>query len=181
MPFCPNCRTEFAEGITECTDCGSPLVAALPSGWDISRNVEAMRPAELVELTDQVQLGLIEAQLRGAGIPFVRRPRSVALFVPHAFVDRAQQVLSGEAAVDPVAESETLSLSELHRLRLVCSECDKETSVDLLTERIPATCPQCGHYFDLSAARGVLDRYIDVVRTMADADFEIELERPREE
>jgi hypothetical protein len=28
--FCPNCRTEYKEGITECADCGAPLVEELP-------------------------------------------------------------------------------------------------------------------------------------------------------
>ena len=180
MPFCPNCRTEFASGVTDCPDCGSELVATLPTGWNLSQDPEAMRPAQLCELGDQVQLGLIEAQLRAAGIPFLRRPSMVALYVPSAFLARAQQVVSGDAAADPLAESATLSLSELNRVRLVCSECEHEVSVDLLADRIPNTCPQCGHMFDLSAARAVLDRYTDVMRLMANADFEIELERPTE-
>ena len=28
--FCPNCRSEFREGITRCPDCDVDLVAALP-------------------------------------------------------------------------------------------------------------------------------------------------------
>ncbi len=181
MPFCPNCRTEFADGVAECTDCGSELVAALPNGWNVARDPNAMRPAVLCELSDQVELGLVEAQLRAVGIPFVRRPRSVALYVPSAFLPRAQQVLEGEAeAVSPLATEDTLCLSELHRIRLMCSECEHETTVDLLAEKVPNTCPQCGHFFDLTAARAVLDRYTDLMRMMSDVDFEIELERPKE-
>jgi len=178
MPFCPNCRTEFADGVTECSDCGADLIASAPNGWRPGSNPEAARPAVLCELSDQVQLGLIETQLRGVGIPFVRRARTVALFVPAAFLQRAQQVLAGEAAMEPPPDTETLSLSELHRLRLVCSQCEDELTVDLLTERVPDTCPECGHIFNLAAARAVLDRYTDVIRLMEKADFEIELERP---
>ena len=30
MPFCPQCRTEYREGIAECSDCRVPLVPSLP-------------------------------------------------------------------------------------------------------------------------------------------------------
>ncbi len=178
MPYCPNCRTEFAGG-ANCTDCGAALVTALPSGWRAGRDVSAARPAELAEFDDMVQLELIESQLRAAGIPAVRRPRAVALLVPEALLDRARQVMAGEEMEAPAAESDTLSLSELHRIRLVCSECDQELTVDLLRERLPTSCPQCGHLFDLGPAIAVLDRYGDVMRMMANADFEIELEPPQ--
>lgn len=177
MPYCPNCRTEFAGG-ANCTDCGAPLVSALPSGWRVGRDVDAMRPAELAEFNDLVQLELVETQLRQAGIPAVRRPRAVALLVPEAFLDRARSVMAGEELPTQRYEGETLSLSELHRIRLVCSDCDREYTVDLLTEKPPARC-QCGHYFDLGPALTVLDRYADVMRTMAHADFEIEIEPPQ--
>jgi hypothetical protein len=177
MPYCPNCRTEFAAG-SNCTDCGATLVAALPSGWRAGRDVTAARPAELAEFDDMVQLELIESQLRTVGIPSVRRPRAVALLVPEALLDRARQVMAGEEIAAAEGESDTLSLSELHRIRLVCSECDKEIAVDLLKERVPTTCDQCGHLFNLGPAMAVLDRYGDVMRMMANADFEIEVEPP---
>ena len=178
MPYCPNCRTEFAGG-ANCTDCGAALVAALPSGWRAGRDVTAARPAELAEFDDMVQLELIESQLRTLGIPSVRRPRAVALLVPEALLDRARQVLAGEEIAAEEEEGDTLSLSELHRIRMVCSECDQEIAVDLLKERVPTTCDRCGHFFDLGPATAVLDRYADVMRMMANAEFEIELEPPQ--
>lgn len=30
MPWCPNCRSEYRDGFTNCTECGAPLVAQLP-------------------------------------------------------------------------------------------------------------------------------------------------------
>ena len=30
MPFCPQCRAEYVEGKTQCSDCGVELVASLP-------------------------------------------------------------------------------------------------------------------------------------------------------
>ncbi len=179
MPFCPNCRTEFAAGVEQCTDCASDLVASLPTGWNLGKNPDAMQPTLLGEFSDHVQIGLVEAQLRESGIPFVRRPRLVGLFIPTAFLGRAKQVLTGEGA-PASGDTDTVCLSELHRLHLVCAQCEHEVTVDLLKESVPNTCPACGRLFDLSAARTVLDRYTDVVRLMADADFEIELEKPNE-
>ena len=176
MPFCPNCHTEFAAGVTDCADCGSELVASLATGWNLGRDPKAMQPVFLGEFTDQTQIGLVEAQLREAGIPFVRKPRVVGLFIPTSFLPRARQVLEGGAAGEPSGDSDTVCLSELHCLRLVCAQCEHELTVDLLAETLPMTCPECGRLFDLGAARPVLAQYTEVMRLMANADFEIELE-----
>ena len=177
MPYCPNCRTEYVGAAERCTDCGAELVATPPQGWQATSDADAMRPAELCELTDMVALDLLEAQLRAAGIPTARRPRRLALFVPTSHLESARRVMEGRP-VGPMPE--TAALSELHRIRLVCEECDKETRVDLLEERVPEVC-SCGHRFDLGSARAVLDRYAEVMRSLADADFDIEVEIPRPE
>jgi hypothetical protein len=122
-------------------------------------------------------LDLMEAQLRAAGIPTARRPRRVALFVAEANREVARSVLAGKGVG---ALPETFGLSELHRIRLVCEQCERAVTVDLLRERVPATCA-CGRQFDLSAARLVLDRYTEVMRAMAEADFEIEVVVPEVE
>jgi hypothetical protein len=176
MPFCPNCRIEYVAGTNWCADCGRELVAQLQPHAAAS-DPEATRPAELCEVKDLVEMDLIEAQLRAAGIPTVRRPRNVALFVPAARLTEAQQVMAGHAAGPP---SDTVGLSELHRIRLACSKCDQPTVVDLLTERVPMTCA-CGHMFDLSQVIPILDRYADVMRLMANTDYEIEIELPKGE
>ncbi len=176
MPFCPNCRSEYAPGVTACADCGARLIDTPPEGWSATpRTPEDMRPAEVVEAENMVEIDLIESQLRAAGIPSARRPRRVALFVAQANLDAARRVLQGKLTS---ALPETFGLSELHRIRLVCAECEKPTSVDLLVDRLPERCGQCSRYFDLSEARAVLDRYTDLMRTMADADYDIEIEVP---
>ncbi len=175
MAFCPNCRTEYAGGAAKCADCGAALVESPPQGWSLARDPQNLRPTELIEVSDQVQLDLMEAQLRAAGIPTVRRPRRVALFVPAAHLRSARRVLEGKT---PMAVPETLGLSQLRRIVLTCSECDAGTTVDLVADRLPEKCAECGHHFDLTAARAVLDRYADIMRMMADADFEIEVEVP---
>lgn len=176
MPFCPNCRIEYVGDATRCVDCGAGLVASLAQATPGLPDPGAMRPTELCQVDDHVQLDLIEAQLRAAGIPSTRRARSAALFVPASRLEEAQRVLAGESPT-PGPPSGTVGLSDLHRLRLVCARCEKVTSVDLLEERPPATCA-CGHVFDWGEAGPIIDRYMDIVRRMADAEFEIELELP---
>jgi hypothetical protein len=174
MPFCPNCTTEYAAGIQQCVDCGAALIASPPEGWQATGSPEAMRPVELLAADNIVELDLVEAQLRAAGIPTARRPRRVALFVSTANYETAKNIMHGRALG---ARPETLGLSELHRIRLVCESCEQATDIDLLTEHIPDRC-ECGRYFDLSDAREVLSRYTEVMQMMDEADFEIELVVP---
>ncbi len=175
MPFCPNCRTEYVGDASRCADCGAELVGWLQQGATL--DPASMRPEELCQIEDPIQADLIEAQLRVAGIPVVRRPRGLTLFVPASRLTDAQRLLAGQPAAQ---QADALGLSELHRIRLVCEACEKVTRVDLLTEQVPNAC-SCGHYFDLGTARPVLDRYREIIRTMAEADFEIELEQPEPE
>jgi len=177
MPFCPNCRTEYMAGASTCADCGAALTESPPAGWSSQRNTEGMRPVEVYAADSAVEVDLVEAQLRAAGIPTARRPRRLTLFVPASHQASAQRVLEGKP---PMALPETLGLSELHVIHLVCAECEEATSVDLLAERLPEQC-RCGRYFDLGQARPVVDRYTDIMQTMADADFEIEVEVPAAE
>lgn len=185
MPFCPNCKIEFTEETTKCTDCGAALVPWLSTpGQHGLPEADSIRPVELCEVADRVQQDLITTQLHEAGIPVVLRARNVAIFVQASRLEDAKRVLAGEKGAmsggyDELPEA--VGLSEMHRIRLTCSECDRVTIVDLLNERVPTQCPDCGHYFDLNAARPVLDRYADVMRMMANTDFDIELELPKAE
>jgi len=178
MPFCPNCRTEYVGDASRCADCGTELVARLPHR-DSSPDLSATRPELLCDVDSLVQADLIESQLRAAGIPVVRRPRGLGLFVSASRAEEARLVMAGQSR-STAPRPETLGLSELSRIRLVCSSCDKATTVDLLEESVPAAC-SCGHYFDLSAVRPALDRYRDLMRTLDSADFEIEIELPEAE
>lgn len=64
MPYCPNCRTEYREGIVTCADCEVPLVTALP---EVSH---AAPPLELLLRTaDAELLPVVLSALDAAGIP----------------------------------------------------------------------------------------------------------------
>ena len=74
--WCPQCRSEFREGFTECPDCGVALVAMLPP----EPGARHVRPPPTLPLTPDdvavelvnlsaIEAELVAAQLRNAGIP----------------------------------------------------------------------------------------------------------------
>jgi hypothetical protein len=63
--FCPDCETEYREGIERCSDCGELLVESLePEPGEV----------QLVPLTEEREPGLIDMlveRLEKAGVPYV--------------------------------------------------------------------------------------------------------------
>lgn len=57
MPWCPNCKYEYKEGITVCADCGAELVDSLE---EIEREEAELEASKLQEMQDQLNLKLEE-------------------------------------------------------------------------------------------------------------------------
>lgn len=71
--FCPQCETEYREGISQCRECGVALVPALPAG-------EAPEWVDFVTVLvtrDHSELALAKSLLEGAGLPFFARNEGV--------------------------------------------------------------------------------------------------------
>jgi hypothetical protein len=68
MPYCPDCRYEYQAGVSECPDCESDLVDALPS--------RGGPPLRLIELYRgrSPEVRILEEALRQEGIPSLVRP-----------------------------------------------------------------------------------------------------------
>jgi hypothetical protein len=67
--YCPQCRTEYREGFTECADCHVPLLAGTPppepDPFDPSLELVVV-----LESNSGVQLAMAKGLLEEAGIPF---------------------------------------------------------------------------------------------------------------
>lgn len=65
--FCPNCRTEYRQGITVCADCGAKLINELPPETDGRELVTVL------EAGDLAVVALAKSMLEEAGIQFVAK------------------------------------------------------------------------------------------------------------
>ncbi len=68
--YCPQCRIEYRDGFTECSDCHIPLLAGSPPPeppTDFDPNLDLV---VLLETNDAIQLDMAKGLLEEAGIPF---------------------------------------------------------------------------------------------------------------
>lgn len=85
--FCPNCKTEYREGFSRCSDCGADLVRELSKqGKSGSSDF-----TELVWMgSDSVSHDAVQKLLLAAGIKFSERPPDDHLLIPASY--RATQI-----------------------------------------------------------------------------------------
>jgi hypothetical protein len=106
MPYCPNCRFEYKEGVKECPDCGAPLVDELPEdkppespkspNFVPFRNLPTRMYAQMLQ--GALKNEGIASMIKGdEGVPFrtttLHTPVSrVTIWVPEKDVKRAQEI-----------------------------------------------------------------------------------------
>jgi hypothetical protein len=66
--FCPECRSEYREGFTKCSDCGVDLVSALPTERHPTPDNIALVP--VFESSDEAEMMVARSLLDGAGIAY---------------------------------------------------------------------------------------------------------------
>jgi len=70
MVYCPQCRVEYLDGFTECSDCRVPLLAGTPPPDQPSSFDPAIDLVVVLESNDSIQLAMAKGLLDDAGIPF---------------------------------------------------------------------------------------------------------------
>jgi hypothetical protein len=138
--ICPNCKCEYVRGVTQCADCGVPLVDALDPSAPHTANGEEV--VSVWEGNDRGESSAVKAALEKAGIPVIdqeaagyfifpsMRPRT-EIFVSRENLEQAKKVLfDADALMDPEAmtdeERDSLALPESD---LPDPDNDEQTSV----------------------------------------------------
>jgi hypothetical protein len=68
--YCPQCRVEYREGFTECSDCHVPLLAGTLLPEPASNSDPALGLVVVLETNDRIQLAMARGLLEDEGIPF---------------------------------------------------------------------------------------------------------------
>ena len=69
--YCPQCRVEYRDGFTECSDCHVPLLAGTPPAEQQAHPFDpALGLVVVLETNDGIQLALAKGLLEEADIPF---------------------------------------------------------------------------------------------------------------
>lgn len=78
--YCPQCRSEYVDGITQCFDCQVPLVWSLHE--ENEQDSEPVEWAPLVSVVNQTDIAVITSLLESEKIPYYIQGEHVG-FLPH--------------------------------------------------------------------------------------------------
>jgi len=67
--YCPQCRVEYRDGFTECSDCHAALLAGTPPAAPDPSDPD-MDLVVVLETNDQIQAAMVKGLFEEAGIPF---------------------------------------------------------------------------------------------------------------
>ena len=106
--FCPKCKSEFENGLTQCGDCGVSLVESLPKlsevKWEVVKQYSGYIPAEMAK--GALEGNSIPAFIKGDFISTAYGVRTwdvaggkAVLFVPKEDLEKAKTIID-EMTVD---------------------------------------------------------------------------------
>lgn len=104
MPWCPNCKTEYREGIEFCADCGAALVPELEKEIVLKLLCQLDSEERANKLMEYLSYSSIEATCE-----YNEEQQSYAIQVPEEMFKKAVVAFRGFATVESKAESEKLA------------------------------------------------------------------------
>jgi hypothetical protein len=98
--ICPSCRSEYVEGIRECSDCGVKLVAELPELEHVGEPLSMVRvtgPREAPMIEELLKHNEIDVILQGEAsastLPAAGDLSEVRIWVPESSAQRAAEII----------------------------------------------------------------------------------------
>ena len=173
MPYCPKCKAEYREGITECADCHVPLVDSLPEEAKLeSGEIENSDLPEIVEIYRSLDERDIEQKtyhLERNGIKYsvfeyvqpVREELEVLdsqiifrILVSEEDAEKAVKLIEEMEEKGIVYSEEELAQKEVKQDKWYCANCGAELSgpgeiCEKCAEELgKVECSNCGYLMD---------------------------------
>lgn len=99
MPYCPKCNQEFVEGVTICTDCGTPLADT----EEITENQVKLISIEL-SLAERLTSFLVYSGISATTLPETEDKNLLQIFVPESQLDDAKKFVQIFLTNEPTEE-----------------------------------------------------------------------------
>src|SRR5688572_30610020 len=117
--FCPQCKAEYRQGYTRCSDCGVPLVSVLPDSEE-EPAPDHETPVEIFSASDTFEAETVKGLLEANGIKVVFSsgelipglPGAVSLSVDGEHAELAEKLIEEYRTNLPDDRNEPLPSSE---------------------------------------------------------------------
>jgi hypothetical protein len=77
--YCPQCRAEYRDGFSECSDCHVPLLAGSPPPKPPTHFDSSLDPVIVMVTDNAIQVAMAKGLLESASIPFIALGEITAL------------------------------------------------------------------------------------------------------
>ena len=122
--YCPKCKTEYREGFTTCSECGTHLVEKLS---DVEEGIIVRNWARLTDTKDELEFNLLTSVLESEGIPTQKQYNGageylkvmwgftnlgIEIKVPKELLDKSKKIISEYNSAKIIDEDEPIEKND---------------------------------------------------------------------